>query len=77
MFDVTNVETPPTRVEPEVPVEPKKIKSKEADYTKIDPLPSVINLRQWRSHVRKVVHASSAHPKEALAWILFVEKAET
>ena len=79
MCDLTGVEKPPLNplVESEAPKEPRKCKAKESDYIKIDPLPSVINLRQWRSHVRKVVQAASAYPKEALQWILVVEKAET
>ena len=46
MLDVNNVEAATIKIEPEVPVEPKKIKAKEADYIRIDPLPTVINLRQ-------------------------------
>ena len=54
--------------------ENKDDKSKESETVKVEQTPSVINIRKWRSSLRKSVSAASAHPKEALQWILEVEE---
>ena len=51
-------------------------KFKEGDHCKFEPIPTVPQFRNWKSHFKKVVAGVSGRPERAFQWITEVETAK-